>query len=86
MDSLPADQEGPSPHLQPADQAPSTVPLITVAAALLLAYGHYILWMAERWWESPYYGHGFLIPIVSGYLIWRLRQRLWQLPRDDFGW
>ncbi len=86
MTSLPADQTGSLPNLQTTDRAPSTVQLITVGAALLLAYGHYILWMVQRWWESPYYGHGFLIPIISGYLIWRLRKRLWQLPREDFGW
>jgi len=86
MDSLPADQTGLVHPPQTTDEAPSPIQLITVGAALLLAYGHYILWMIERWWESAYYGHGFLIPIVSGYLIWRLRKRLWQLPREDFGW
>lgn len=86
MDSWPADQTGPPPHPQTTNQAPSLIQLITVGAALLLAYGHYILWMVERWWESAYYGHGFLIPIISGYLIWRLRERLWQLPREDFNW
>ncbi|MCK4323862.1 MAG: exosortase/archaeosortase family protein [Armatimonadetes bacterium] len=86
MDSLPAAQTRPLPSPQATDQAPSLIQVITVGAALLLAYGHYILWMVERWWESPYYGHGFLIPIISGYLIWRLRERLWRLPREDFSW
>jgi len=86
MDSLPADQTGPLPSPPAAGQAPSPIQLITVGAALLLAYGHYILWMVQRWWESTYYGHGFLIPIISGYLIWRLRKRGEQLPGKGFGW
>jgi len=86
MDSLPAGQTGLLGSPRPSDAAPSPIQLITIGAALLLAYGHYILWMVERWWGSAYYGHGFLIPIISGYLIWRLRKRLWQLPRECFNW
>jgi len=29
-----------------------------------------------QWWEDPNYSHGFLIPLVSGYLIWQRRSVL----------
>ncbi len=69
-----------------ADGMVSPVQVIALAAAVLLVYSYFIIWMVERWWKSEYYGHGFLIPIVSGYLIWRLRDKLQTLPRERFGW
>ena len=42
--------------------------------------------MWERWSRAEYYGHGFLIPIVSAYLIWRRAGLVKDLPRDDFRW
>ncbi|RME48724.1 MAG: exosortase [Deltaproteobacteria bacterium] len=32
------------------------------------------------WWNDPNYSHGFLIPIVSGYLCWERRDTLRRLP------
>ncbi len=41
---------------------------------------HQILWkMALDWWEDPNYSHGFLIPIITGYLIWERRAAIKQL-------
>lgn len=33
-------------------------------------------WLVDSWLHNDYYGHGFLIPIVSGWLIWRKRHEL----------
>lgn len=39
-----------------------------------------LLWMSERWQDSISYGgdysHGWLIPFVSGYIIWMKRQEI----------
>jgi len=44
---------------------------------LLVAYIPTIKWMVERWMEhESYYGHGFLIPLVSLYLAWQRRDVL----------
>jgi exosortase len=37
--------------------------------------------MAQQWWRDEYYSHGLLIPLVSGYLLWRDRSRLAALPQ-----
>ena len=29
-----------------------------------------------QWWDDPNYSHGFLVPLFSGYLIWRERETL----------
>ena len=38
-----------------------------------------------RFWETDQnYGHGFLVPIASAFLIWRVRQRLRELPIESY--
>lgn len=56
-----------------------------LAAGLVLCFAEYLGWMLERWWRDEYYGHGFLIPIISGWLIYHHRARLRALPRARFG-
>lgn len=85
MDSLETASE---PTPQPAaDSAVSRPPTLAwlgpslLALAVAGAYHEYLAWMFEQWWKDPYYGHGILIPLVAGYLIWRQRERLAMLPR-----
>jgi len=43
--------------------------------------------MYVRWFkESSYYSHGFMIPVVSLYFIWRLRESLLKLKAEPSGW
>ncbi|MFQ5594668.1 MAG: exosortase/archaeosortase family protein [Anaerolineae bacterium] len=30
-------------------------------------------WLVQSWLGNPYYSHGFLVPFIAGYLIWRRR-------------
>lgn len=65
-------------------------PLTVVVAGLLTAcFAPYLGWMWEIWWRSPYYGHGLLIPLVSGWLVYARRRdflrardggNVWGLP------
>ncbi len=83
--STPVIERTHQPRREPHDGGTVSVPqLIALAVAVLLAYGHFLLWMVDWWWRSQYYGHGFLIPIISGYLIWRQRESLRKLPREHF--
>jgi exosortase A len=71
----------------PSAQAAPTVPtwwVYAVAAALVLCFADYLGWMLERWWKDEYYGHGFMIPVISGYLVWRQWPKLRSLPREGF--
>ena len=31
--------------------------------------------LVGQWWTDPDYGHGFLVPLFSGYVMWRLREQ-----------
>ncbi len=66
--------------------APSFWLLVAIAVAVGLAYGYLLIWMVERWYKSEYYGHGFLIPLISAYLLYRQRQHLKDLPQENFRW
>lgn len=58
------------------------------AATLLFiaCYHSTLVWMYERYISSEsYYSHGFLVPFVTGYLIWRQRERL-RGEDPDFSW
>jgi exosortase len=51
-----------------------------MAVLLLVAFRVPILWMIDRW-AAPesYYSHGFLVPLVTLWLVWRDRARLAEL-------
>lgn len=70
-------------NAQPIPETPARVPagyLYFVVAALLLCFGQYILWMLERWWNDEYYGHGLLVPIISGFLLYRKKDEIAAQP------
>lgn len=77
-------------ELTPTPAAPKArgVPVwwtYAVAVALVVCFYDYLGWMLERWWKDEYYGHGFMIPLISGYLVWRQWPKLRSLPREGFG-
>jgi len=44
---------------------------------VLISYIPTFRWMVDRWLApESYYGHGFLIPFVSGYVLWQRRELL----------
>jgi len=34
--------------------------------------------LVGQWWNEPDYGHGFLVPLFSGYVFWRQREQLFK--------
>jgi exosortase len=54
-----------------------SIPLVGVL--LFLIYRTTFHDMARQWWDDANYGHGFLVPIFSGFLVWQERERLRRL-------
>lgn len=50
--------------------------------AFVFCYGWVFMALAREWWSNDIYSHGFLIPFISGYLVWVRRERLARLPLD----
>jgi len=58
-----------------------------VKAGLLLAVVLFVYYtsfaaMVQTWRSSEAYSHGFLIPVISGWLMWRKRRALRSAPRE----
>jgi len=52
------------------------LPLLFLGILLIGIYYSVLTVMVETWWDDPNYSHGFLIPLVSAYLIWEKREKL----------
>ena len=52
--------------------------IITLAATAFLAllYWPTLRWLVQAWLSNPYYSHGFLVPVVSGFFVWTKRNAL----------
>jgi exosortase len=53
------------------------IKLPVLGILLAIAYLPTLRWMIERWsTKDTYYSHGFLVPFVSAFIIWTLRDKL----------
>ena len=44
---------------------------IFISLLLSILYFRTFIWLINSWLTDPYYSHGFLIPIISGFIVWR---------------
>src|SRR4030065_583569 len=47
--------------------------LIVFIGIIGVFYYNTVGWMFESWMYNDYYSHGFIVPIVSGYIVWKMR-------------
>ncbi|MBM3187119.1 MAG: exosortase/archaeosortase family protein [Chloroflexi bacterium] len=54
-----------------------------VLGAMLIGLAFYptVRWLAATWLGNPYYAHGFLVPVISAVLAWRLQKRSAHHPK-----
>lgn len=55
---------------------------VVLSAAFLLTYVGTISKLADYWASNETYSYGFLVPAISGYLVWLRRDTLRDLPRS----
>lgn len=73
-----------------------TAALLIISAVLLVAvqpyaagYGHFRRTLLEEMcmrWKDPTWQHGALLPFIAGFLIWRRRNEVAQLPASTSPW
>jgi exosortase len=51
--------------------AQALIPVALTAAALGVAFAPTFGFLYGKWANDPQYSHGFLVPVVSAYLLWR---------------
>ena len=49
---------------------------VALLIALSVAYAGVVQMLVEQWWSNSMYSHSFLIPIISGYVVWTGRDRI----------
>ncbi len=54
-------------------------------AAFAFCYAGVLATLAGQWWSNTIYTYGFLIPVISGYLVWLERDRLRLIPPAPAG-
>jgi len=62
---------------------------LTLALLFILAYLPTFIWMVDRWTEEDsYYNHGFLVPLISIFLIWLNKYKILRIKTqpDNSGW
>ena len=51
------------------------------AILVLLSYWSAAVSLVKEWGSNPDMGHGFFVPLVSGYIIWQRREELMAVPQ-----
>lgn len=58
-----------------------------LSGLVLLLYVSVLKNLVLQWWSDPDYSHGFFVPLFSGYVLWRQRER-WiksEIKPSNFG-
>ncbi len=63
-----------------------SLPLALCGGLTLLLYLDSFIKLAKDWYQDPNYSHGFLIPVMFGYLLWERHQRLGAAPFCPSSW
>jgi len=42
---------------------------------IAILYAPILKQLVMQWWSDPDYGHGFFVPLISGYVLWLQRSR-----------
>jgi exosortase len=60
--------------------------LILLIATLTALYWRVIVGLVNQWLQDPDYSHGFLVPFLAGWMLWRSRARLRETSRKPSWW
>ncbi len=48
---------------------------VIIVCLIALMYGPILKGLVMQWWSDPDYGHGFFVPLFSGFILWKERAR-----------
>jgi exosortase len=59
---------------------------LLLVGVLFALYAPVLRILVDQWYHDPDYSHGFLVPLLSAYLIWQRRDKLSRVPRHPSLW
>jgi exosortase len=59
---------------------------LLLVGVLALLYASVVKLLVWQWYNDPDYSHGFIVPILSGFLIWQRREKLRVIERRPSPW
>jgi exosortase len=59
---------------------------LLLVGVLAFLYAPVIRLLVFQWWHDADYSHGFLVPVLSAFLIWQRRDKLRLIPRSPSPW
>ena len=61
-----------------------TPAILAVTLGVIVAlYFNTLIWLFTAWWNDPYYLYGFVVPMISCYLVWNKRAELVKLDKES---
>lgn len=57
--------------------------LAITLVVIVSMYFNTLVWLFTAWWNDPYYMYGFIVPMISGYLVWNKRVGLARLDKEQ---
>jgi exosortase len=63
-----------------------TALLVLLLATVAVLYHHVVTNLVGQWWHDPEYSHGFFVPILAGWILWRERRKLQEMLPDPSWW
>ena len=65
----------------------SLIKLSVLGFLTIISYVPTFIWMVDRWTEhDTYYSHGFLVPLISIFIIWLKREKLSRIKIKPSAW
>ena len=56
--------------------------LLLLTLLLAALYAQVLARLVLQWYQNPDYSHGFLVPLLAGYIVWRKRYEWDEAPRE----
>ena len=66
--------------------SPNILLLLIVLGGLAVLYHAIFVGMIQDWSTNDNYSHGFFIPLISGYMVWCMKDELGRLPLQPVNW
>jgi len=61
-------------------------PVILLGSVVVLLYAPVLVGLVRQWYSDPEYSHGFLVPLISGFVVWRKRNLIAEVTTKPSVW